>query len=75
MIAVQYPRSNDSMNEFWDSGLQATSPKDARPEKRGHGSIRQKKKTKIQAKKAAFRESACDDVHSCWEGAFLLLLT
>ncbi|KAI8105295.1 hypothetical protein M9435_000462 [Picochlorum sp. BPE23] len=34
----------------------ATSPKNARPEKRGHGSVRQKKKTKIQAKKAAFRE-------------------
>mmetsp|Transcript_9194 Transcript_9194/g.18243 ORF Transcript_9194/g.18243 Transcript_9194/m.18243 type:complete len:126 (+) Transcript_9194:91-468(+) len=34
----------------------ATSPKNARLEKRGHGSVRQKKKTKIQAKKAAFRE-------------------
>lgn len=44
--------------EFKDAVLQATSPKDARPEKRGQGSIRQKKKTKIQAKKAAFRESA-----------------
>jgi hypothetical protein len=43
---------------LWDAVLQATSPKNARLEKRGHGSVRQKKKTKIQAKKAAFRESA-----------------